>query len=68
MKEKFIRKGAVRVGKGFTLFIWNGDMSHVFKILKSLGDLNVLIDGITGTAKHKIKKQKGEFLPPLLAS
>ena len=42
-------------------------MSHFFKILKSLGDLNVLIDGITGTAKHKIKKQKGEFLPPLLA-
>ena len=37
------------------------------KSLNHLGDLNVLIDGITGTAKHKIKKQKGEFLRSLLA-
>ena len=55
-------------GKGFTLSISNEDMNDIIKITKSLEDSNVLIDGITETVKHKIKKQPGGFLPALLAS
>ena len=40
----------MRPGKGFTLFISNE------YLLKSLKDLNVLIDGITETVKYDIKK------------
>ena len=60
-------KGAVRTGKGFTLFISNADMIDIIKIIESSEDSNVLIDGITETVKHEIKKQKGRFLPVLLA-
>ena len=42
-------------------------MIDIIKIIKSLEDSNVLIDG-TETVKHKIKKQEGQFLPALLAS
>ena len=43
-------------------------MNDVIKIITSLEDSNVLIDGITGTVKNEIKKQKAGFLPALLAS
>ena len=52
------RKGAVRVGKGFTLFISNEDMNGIIKIIKSLVDSGVLIDGVTKTVKDEIKKNK----------
>ena len=42
-------------------------MNDVIKILKSLEDLDVLIDGVTETVKHKIKKQESRFLVALLA-
>ena len=61
MKEKFIGKGAVGAGKGFTLFVWNDDTNHIFKILKSLKDSNVLIDGITETVKRNKKIKKVNF-------
>ena len=57
----------MRAGKGFTLFISNEDINDIIKIIKSLADSNVLIDGITETAKIEIKKQEDEFLPVLLA-
>ena len=55
-KKKKPGKGAARAGKGFNLFISNEDMSNVIKIIKPLEDSNVLIDSITETVKHKIKK------------
>ena len=61
------RKKAVRAGKGFALFISNEDMNEIFKIIKSLEDLGLLIDGVTETVKHEIKKQEGGFLGALLA-
>ena len=61
MKEKIIGKGAVRAGKRFTLFVWNDDPNHIFKILKSLKDSNVLIDGITETVKQNKKSKKVNF-------
>ena len=60
-------KGAVRAGKGFTLFISNGDMNDIIKTIKSLEDLDILIDGVTETIKDKIKKQEGGFLGALIA-
>ena len=57
-ERKIREKGAVRAGKGFTLFISNEDMNDIIKIIKSLEDSNVLIDGITETVKHEIKKTR----------
>ena len=69
-KHKFDRKinekGAVRAGKGFTLFILNEDMS-IIKIIKSLEDSGVLIGGVAKTVKDEIKKQEGGCLETLLA-
>ena len=48
----------MRAGKGFTLFISNEDMNDIIKIIKSLEDSNVLIDGITETVKHETKKTR----------
>ena len=41
----------MKAGKGFTLFISNKDMNDIIKTIKSLEDSNMLIDGITETAK-----------------
>ena len=66
--RKISGKGAVRAGKGFTLFISNEDMNDIIKIIKSLlEDSDVLTDGVTETVKHEIKKQEGGFLGALLA-
>ena len=64
--RKISGKGAVRAGKGFTLFISNEDMNYIIKIIKLLEDLGVLIDGVTEKVKHEIKKQKDGFLGALL--
>ena len=60
--ERKIRgKGAVRAGKGFTLFISNEAM-NIIKIIKSLEDLGALIDGVTETVKHEKKNKNADFL------
>ena len=66
-ERKISGKGAVRAGKGFALFISIEDMNDIIKIIKSLEDLGRLIDGVTETVKHEIKKQEGRFLGTLLA-
>ena len=69
--NKFERKisgtGAVRVGKGFILFISNEDVDDIIKIVNSLGNSGILIDRITTAVEHQIKKQEGGFLGALLA-
>ena len=71
-ERKISGKEAVRVGKGFTLFILNEDMNDIIKIKNTLEDDRVLIDGVTETVKNEIKRQEGGFrgalLPPLVAS
>ena len=57
-ETKISGKGAMSAGKGFTLFISNEDMNDIIKIVKLLADWNILIDGITETVKHEIKKNK----------
>ena len=46
-------RGAVRAGKGFTLFNSNVDMNDIIKIIKSLEDSGVLINGVTEKVKLK---------------
>ena len=69
--NKFERKisgtGAVRVGKGFILFISNEDVDDIIKIVKSLGNSGILIDRITKAVEHQVKKQEGGFLGASLA-
>ena len=47
-------------------------MNNIIKIIKSLEDLGVEIDGVNGAVKHEIKKQEGGFhwtlLPHFAAS
>ena len=38
VERKMSRKGAVRAANGFTLFISNGDINDIVKIIKSLED------------------------------
>ena len=40
-ERKISGKGAVRAGKGFTLFLLNEDMNDIIKIIKSLEDSSV---------------------------
>ena len=42
-------------------------MNDIIKVIKSLENSDVLIDRVTGTVKHEIKKQEGGFFGALLA-
>ena len=55
-ERKISEKGAVTAGTWFNLFNSIEDMNGVTKIIKSLGDSGVLIEGVTETVKIKIKK------------
>ena len=57
----------MRAGKWFTLFISNEDMNDIIKVIKSLEDLGILIDGVNEAVKHEIRKQEGRFIGTLLA-
>ena len=59
-ERKISGKGATRARNGFTLY-------DIIKIIKSLEDSGVLINGVTETVKHEIKKQEGGCLGTLLA-
>ena len=48
-ERKISGKGAARLGKRFTLFIPNEDMNVIIKIIRSLEDSGILIDGGTET-------------------
>ena len=58
---KISGKRAMRAGKWFNLFISNGDMYDIIKIIKLWEDLAVLLNGVTEKAKHEIKFKKGGF-------
>ena len=44
-----------------TLIISNDDMNDILKIVKSLEDSGLLLDGTTETVKSEVKEQKGGF-------
>ena len=43
-------------------------MNDIIKVIKSLEDSGVLIDGVTETVKHEIKEQEGGLSGALLVS
>ena len=61
-ERKHSGKRAVRAGKRFTLFISNEDMDDIIKIIKSLEDSGVLINGVTETVNHDVKNKKADFV------
>ena len=67
-QRKMCGKGAVRAEKGITLVISNEDMDDTIRIIKSLENSDVLIDGVSETVKHEVKQQGGGFLGMLLAT
>ena len=52
----------IRAEKAFPLFISNEDMDDDIKIVKSLEDSGVLVDGVTEAVKHEIKNKNVYFL------
>ena len=63
-----INKKNTWIWKSLTLIIYNDDKHDLLKIVKSLEDSGILLNGITETVKNKVKKQKGGFLSMLLGT
>ena len=42
-----------------TLIIWNDEIHGTIKIVKSLEDSGLLIEGVTKTVQNEVKEQKG---------
>ena len=57
LKKKKNGQKAGRTGRGFTLFISNGDMDDVIKIVESWEKSGIVIDGAIETVNHEIKKK-----------
>ena len=55
-------------GNHATLIISNDDMKNLLKIIKSLEDSGILLDGVTETVKDEVKEQKDGFLSMLLGT
>ena len=51
-----------------TLVNCNDDMQDLLKIVKSLEDSGLLLDGITETVKNEVKEQKSGFLSMVLGT
>ena len=49
-----------------TLIISNDEMEDILKIVKSLEDSGILLEGVSETIKHEAKERKGGFLSMLL--
>ena len=62
------KKKKLESGNHATLIISNNDMQDLLKIVRSLEDSGILLNGITETIKNKVKEQKGGFLSMLLGT
>ena len=63
-----VNKKILGSGNHTTLIISNDDMQDLLKIVKSLKDSDLLLDGITENGKNEVKEQKGVFLSMLLGA
>ena len=52
------REGLVRTAVGFTLYIPNEDIDDINKIVDSIEKSGLLIDDVSETVKHEIKKTR----------
>ena len=55
-------------GNHTTLIVSNDDVQDLLKIVKSLEDSGILLNGITETVKNEVKEQNGGFLSMLLGT
>ena len=62
-----IHKKILRSGDT-TLIISNNEMEDLIKIVKSLKDSGLLLNGVTESVKNEIKEQRGGFLSMLLGT
>ena len=51
-----------------TLIISNEEMGYIIKLVESLEDSGLLLDGVTKTVQNELKEQKGGFLSMLLGT
>ena len=51
-----------------TLIISNNELDDIIKIVKSLEDSGLLLEGVTKTVQNEVKEQKGGFLSMLLGT
>ena len=51
-----------------TLIISNKDIEDLIKIVKSLEDSGLLLNGVTESVQNEVKEQRGEFLSMLLGT
>ena len=63
-----INKKKLGSGGHTTLIISYDDMQDLLKIIRSLEDSGILLDGITKAIKDEVKEQKGGFLSMLLCT
>ena len=63
-----INKKIIGSGNHITLIISNDDMQDFLKIVKSIEDNGILLNGITETVKNEVKEQKDGFVSMLLGS
>ena len=63
-----IHKKILGSGGHTTLIISNKDMEYLMKIVKSLENSGLLLNGVTESVQNEIKEQKGWFLSMLLGT
>ena len=63
--EKILRSGH---NNNTTLIISNDEMDDILKIVKSLEDFGVLLNGVSETTQNETKEQRGGFLSMLLGT
>ena len=63
-----IHKKILASGHNTTLIISNDEIKDILKIVKSLEDSGLSLEGVSETIKNEAKKQKGGFLSMLLGT
>ena len=63
-----IHKKILGSGNMTTLIISNDEIYDIIKIIKSLEDSGLLLNGVTETVQNEVKEQKGRFLSMLLGT
>ena len=67
LTDPAIHKKVLGKGNHTTLLISHDDLNDLLKVIKSLENSGILLDGITETVKNEVKEQKGGFLSTLLS-
>ena len=63
--QEYIKK-ILGSGNNTTLIISNNEVEYIIKIVKSLEDSSLLLEGVTETVQNEVKERKGGFLSMLL--